>query len=1009
VVLIVPVTTAEQHPPASRVLSFEKRVEYQRLIEEVYWRHRMDSVAATTPRVPFEKAVPESVIRAKVEKGLKQSQALERYWDRPIKASQLQAEMNRMARESRMPDRLHELFAALDHDPYVIAEVLARPVLAERLLRNWWKGDPRFCDGRTFDAWWDDASRDFEIDPGASDGMTEPPKSGYDEPSVRAGTCIRDTWEFIDPGVPAPGGFGPAVWTGAEVMFYAYQSSWRYDPATDTWSRQSTFDAPAIYEHTAVWTGTEMIVWGGRAIGGSRTNLGGRYDPASDSWSATSVGAGAPAARNQHTAVWSGTEMIVWGGTSTDETNTGARYDPATDSWTATSVGTNVPQGREHHTAVWTGTEMIVWGGQWCDGMGCYEVHTGGRYDPDTDSWQPTSTGSNVPTPRSFHPAVWSGTEMIVWGGRGPGFVQVNTGGRYDPATDSWEPTSTGTGVPSARLLHTAVWAGTQMIVWGGQTESGGVKLNTGGRYDPATDTWAPTSTGAGAPTPRTDYALAWSGSEMIILGGATNDGSTNTGSRYDPAADSWTPVDVSSDLPEARYRHTPVWTGTEMIVWGGSVAGGATNTGSRYDPATNVWTPTSLGANVPSPRSLHSAVWTGTEMIVWGGSDGPTRVNTGGRYDPTSDTWTSTSTGTDVPEERQEQTAVWTGTEMIVWGGWKDTAPNITETGGRYDPASDTWAPTSTGHGVPVGRTTHTAVWTGTEMIVWGGYVDGSPSRTDTGGRYDPDRDRWSSTSTDAGVPSARYGHTSVWGGTEMIVWGGRESTSPYYTDTGARYDPATDSWTPTSAGQDVPSPRSYQVAVWTGMEMIVWGGTDGQYPQTGGLYDPATDGWASTAIDGSTPPGRRNTTAVWTGPDDQRMIVWGGRSSQAIATGGLYCYADCAPLGPSTSLGFLEDGMTIAWSPQAGATAYDVVKGDLIFLRTGTGNFTGSISACLMNDGTDTQVQDMDMPATGQGFYYLIRSIGCESLAGTYDSGGIGQQGGRDAGIDDSPNACP
>ena len=44
--------------------------------------------------------------------------------------------------------------------------------------------------------------------------------------------------------------------------------------------------------------------------------------------------------------------------------NTGGRYNPSTDSWTATST-TNAPAARAHHTAVWTGSEMIVWGGFW--------------------------------------------------------------------------------------------------------------------------------------------------------------------------------------------------------------------------------------------------------------------------------------------------------------------------------------------------------------------------------------------------------------------------------------------------------------------------------------------------------------------------------------------------------------------------------------------------------------------------------------------------------------------
>ena len=91
-------------------------------------------------------------------------------------------------------------------------------------------------------------------------------------------------------------------------------------------------------------------------------NTGGRYNPGTDSWIATST-ANAPTGRRFHTAVWTGSEMIVWGGYDTDGAlNTGGRYNPGTDSWIATST-TNAPIGRYNHTAVWTGSEMIVWGG----------------------------------------------------------------------------------------------------------------------------------------------------------------------------------------------------------------------------------------------------------------------------------------------------------------------------------------------------------------------------------------------------------------------------------------------------------------------------------------------------------------------------------------------------------------------------------------------------------------------------------------------------------------------
>jgi hypothetical protein len=121
------------------------------------------------------------------------------------------------------------------------------------------------------------------------------------------------------------------------------------------------------------------------------------------------------------------------------------------------------------------------------------------------------------------------------------------------------------------------------------------------------------------------------------------------------------------------------------MIVWGGQQAG-PLNTGGRYNPLTDAWLPTSVGANVPAPRLLHTAVWTGRQMIVWGGTDSTNgySMRTGGRFDPALDAWAATSTGSQVSAERQEHTAVWTGSEMIVWGGGGQSAYTL-NTGARY------------------------------------------------------------------------------------------------------------------------------------------------------------------------------------------------------------------------------------------------------------------------------------------------------------------------------------
>ncbi len=76
--------------------------------------------------------MPDSALRAKVEDDLRKSEALRVYWQRPITEAQLQSEMERMARQTKQPAVLAELWEALGNDPYVIAECLARPLLTNR-------------------------------------------------------------------------------------------------------------------------------------------------------------------------------------------------------------------------------------------------------------------------------------------------------------------------------------------------------------------------------------------------------------------------------------------------------------------------------------------------------------------------------------------------------------------------------------------------------------------------------------------------------------------------------------------------------------------------------------------------------------------------------------------------------------------------------------------------------------------------------------------------------------
>jgi len=338
---------------SQRTLTFAERVAHQRAIEDVYWRHRIWPKENLQPKPSLDKVMSQAEIEKKVEDYLRNSQALEDYWLRLITAEQLQAEMERIGSYTKQPEVLRELFAALGNDPFVIAECLARPLLTERLIAD----------------------------------LSAQDKTGRLESLLTAELRRVSTTTLL-----------------GQVAYTLPVIASPLGGCIDNWGATSTTNAPSARSlHTAVWTGSEMIVWGGYN-GGSYLNTGGRYNPSTDSWTATSL-TNAPAARDYHTAVWTGSEMIVWGGLGDGYFNTGGRYNPGTNSWTATST-TNAPTARSYHVAVWTGSEMIVWGGS--------NDSTGGRYNPGTDSWAATST-INAPTGRIFATAVWTtGSEMII-------------------------------------------------------------------------------------------------------------------------------------------------------------------------------------------------------------------------------------------------------------------------------------------------------------------------------------------------------------------------------------------------------------------------------------------------------------------------------------------------------------------------------------------------------------------------------------------------------------------
>jgi hypothetical protein len=329
-------------------------------------------------------------------------------------------------------------------------------------------------------------------------------------------------------------------------------------------------------------------------------------------------------------------------------------------------------------SAVWTGAEMIVWGGM--------NSTQGAGYDPVRDAWTPIADPSvALPYFSSVYlgAVVWTGEEMLVWGGRDVNGQTPIQGAAYDPATDAWRTMATD-GAPSGRTWDVAVWTGTAMVVWGGSSYTptnppSYTSDDDGASYDPVRDRWRPISS-AGAPPGRSGATAVWTGSVMVVWGGGDAHGLFGDGGVYDPSADRWSPV-ASEGAPAARENHTAVWTGSEMIVWGGSDGTRALVDGAAYSPSTNHWRALSTRG---APGASGGAVWTGKQMLVWGGSD-PTQIQ-GGAYDPSADAWTAMSAARQ-PAPRAQNLTFWTGTEMLVWGGSLPDVEPWYDDGGRFTP----------------------------------------------------------------------------------------------------------------------------------------------------------------------------------------------------------------------------------------------------------------------------------------------------------------------------------
>jgi hypothetical protein len=143
-----------------RQLSFAERVDAQRAIELVYYSHLTGATRS------FAQAVPQELLERKVMTYLKQSVALEQLWSTTVTAEMLRAEADRIGRNTKFPERLGEILAAVGHDDFLMQETLVRATLVDRLARSFFDHDERIQGGARAEA--------GQIQAGLLDGTLDP-------------------------------------------------------------------------------------------------------------------------------------------------------------------------------------------------------------------------------------------------------------------------------------------------------------------------------------------------------------------------------------------------------------------------------------------------------------------------------------------------------------------------------------------------------------------------------------------------------------------------------------------------------------------------------------------------------------------------------------------------------------------------------------------------------------------------------------------------------------------
>jgi N-acetylneuraminic acid mutarotase len=309
---------------------------------------------------------------------------------------------------------------------------------------------------------------------------------------------------------------------------------------------------------------------------------------------------------------------------------------------------------------------------------------------------------------RDRHAAVWANNRMILWGGNVAGTIS-KSGVSYDLTKNSWAKISA-ENAPEARRNPIACWipdAG-KMIVWGGEDQNG-VRLKTGGAYDPILDSWT-----AIAEFPLQIVSPSVCLSNGVVAWGGDENTIDQRGAIYDASGDSWTEVSQES-APESRRHHSMTASASGLFVWGGVNGSELLNSGGIYDFESKTWSSVAL-PNAPIAREGAAAAWGAEKIVVWGGRTS-SEISSGAAFDPEKNVWSSLARDSS-PAGCYLPSYVSGDSGFLIFGGGSFQRCSARA---HYDIKQNAWSKLD-GSDAPAARTDHSMVWNGASLMIWGG-----------------------------------------------------------------------------------------------------------------------------------------------------------------------------------------------------------------------------------------------------------------------------------------------